>query len=237
MKFNILNDLKDLFLPPVCPVCGRLIPEGAKTICNSCRINAPLTGFCSQFDNPVVRKFWGIIPVVNASSFLFFVHGNGFRDLIHDFKYAGHWKLALEIGRWYGGELARSGLYNDVDIVIPVPLHYRRRLKRGYNQSEYIARGISKVLGTKLDTHSIIRHKYNQSQTRQNVHERWKNVRGIFSVRHPERLRNKHILLVDDVLTTGSTLISCAETILRAVPDARISIATLAVSRSHIEEA
>lgn len=222
-------------MPPVCPVCGRTLPEGAHTICNQCRIEAPLTGFQTQFDNPVVRKFWGTVPVVNASSFIFFVHGSGFRDLIHDFKYAGHWKTAQEMGRWYGSELARSGLYDDIDIIIPIPLHLRRRLKRGYNQSEYIARGISKATGIGIDTRSVCRTRHNPSQTHQNVRERWENVKGIFSVRHPERLRGKHILLVDDVLTTGSTLISCSDTILRAVPDVRISIATLAVSRSHIE--
>ena len=235
MKFNILSDIRDLFLPPVCPVCGSTIAEGAHTICNRCRIETPLTGFCFRFDNPVVRKFWGVVPVVNASSFIFFVRDSGFRELIHDFKYDGLWKTALEMGRWYGSELARSGLYNDIDIIIPIPLHLRRRLKRGYNQSEYIARGISKATGIGIDTRSVRRIRHNPSQTHQNVRERWDNVKGIFAVRHPERLRGKHILLVDDVLTTGATLISCSETILKAVPDARISIATLAVSRSHIE--
>lgn len=233
----LLKDLRDLFLPPVCPVCGDPLPERARTVCNECRMAAPFTGFWTQVDNPVARKFWGLVPVVNASAFLFFVHGNGYRDLIHGFKYAGRWRDALEMGRWYGGELARSGLYGGVEAVVPVPLHWRRRLRRGYNQSEYIAQGIAESLGVEMDARIMRRTRHNPSQTKREARERWDNVKGIFAVRHPERIRGKHILLVDDVLTTGSTITSCAEAILAAAPDVHISIATLAVSRNHLEVA
>lgn len=234
---GLLKDLRDLFLPPVCPVCGGELPEGARTVCNSCRMDAPLTGFWTQVDNPVARKFWGLVPVINASAFLFFVPGNGYRDLIHGFKYAGRWRDALEMGLWYGGELARSGLYAGVDVVIPVPLHWRRRIARGYNQSEYIAQGIAASLGVPMDTRSLRRTRHNPSQTHRTTRERWDNVKGIFSVRRPERIGGKHILLVDDVLTTGSTITACAEAILAADPGTHISIATLAVSRNHLEVA
>lgn len=231
----LLRDLRDLFFPPVCPVCGGELPDGVRTVCNQCRFDAPLTGFWTQVDNPVARKFWGLVPVVNASSLLFFVHGNGYRELIHGFKYYGRWAQALEMGQWYGGELARCGIYASVDVVVPVPLHIRKQLRRGYNQSDYIARGIAESLGIPLDTRSVCRRKHNPSQALKEHRERWNNVRGIFSVRHPEQLRGMHILLVDDVLTTGATIASCAEAIIAAVPDVKISIATLAVSRNDIE--
>lgn len=234
---RLLKDLRDLFLPPTCPVCGGELPEGASTVCNSCRMAAPLTYYWTQIDNPVVHKFWGLIPIINASAFLFFVHGNGYRKLIHSFKYHGNWRPAFEMGQWYGAEMARGGLYSDVDIVIPIPLHIRKRLSRGYNQSEYIARGIADSLGIHTDTSSVCRRHHNPSQALKSPRERWNNVHDIFAVRHPERLRGKHILLVDDVLTTGATITSCAETILKAVPDARISIAVLAVSRYNLETA
>ncbi len=234
---SIWKDLRDLFWPPLCPVCGERMPDGARTVCTVCRMDAPLTGFWTQVDNPVVRKFWGLVPVVNASAFLFFVRGNGYRDLIHGFKYYGRWRQALEMGAWYGGELAAGGLYAGVDVVVPVPLHLRKRLRRGYNQAEYIARGIAESLGVPVDVHSVRRHRHNPSQALKEHRQRWENVRGIFSVRWPGRLCGKHILLVDDVLTTGATVTSCAEAILAAVPDVRISIAVLAVSRHNLEVA
>ena len=113
------RDLAALFWPPVCPVCGRILPEGVPTVCMWCRMEAPLTGFWLQVDNPLVRKCWGLVPVVQASAFLFFVRGNGYRDLIHAFKYDGRWRLAREMGLWYGSEMARGGLYADVDVVVP----------------------------------------------------------------------------------------------------------------------
>ena len=125
------RDLAALFWPPVCPVCGRILPEGVPTVCMWCRMEAPLTGFWLQVDNPLVRKCWGLVPVVQASAFLFFVRGNGYRDLIHAFKYDGRWRLAREMGLWYGSEMARGGLYADVDVVVPVPLHLLKRLRRG----------------------------------------------------------------------------------------------------------
>ena len=134
---SIWKDLRDLFWPPLCPVCGERMPDGARTVCTVCRMDAPLTGFWTQVDNPVVRKFWGLVPVVNASAFLFFVRGNGYRDLIHGFKYYGRWRQALEMGAWYGGELAAGGLYAGVDVVVPVPLHLRNEPTKMMKQLGY----------------------------------------------------------------------------------------------------
>lgn len=154
--------------------------------------------------------------------------------MVHDFKYRSGWSLATEMGHWYGRELAEAGLYGDVDVVVPVPLHFLKRIKRGYNQSEYIARAIAQTLALPVDTRNVVRRVHNSSQTRRAKSERWENVEGIFAVRHAERLSGRHILLVDDVLTTGATIISCAEAIYRAVPDCRLSIATIAVSKSEL---
>lgn len=232
---NPFRDIAGLFLPEECPVCGGEMPDGARAVCTLCRWNAPLTGFWQQIDNPVARKFWGVLPIVNASSFIFFVRGSGFREMIHGFKYHGRWRHALQMGEWFGGELSRCGLYGDVDVVVPVPLHRRKKLKRGYNQSEYIARGIASQLGVRPDAHSVVRHRYNPPQAMKEHRERWENVEGVFSVRRPRRLAGKHVLLVDDVLTTGATITSCAEAILSSAPGVRISIVTLAVSKSDME--
>ncbi len=229
-----LDALLRLFFPDVCPACSSPKEEGAGVVCTACRWEIPLTGYGTQVDNPVARKFWGHLPVAQAGSFLFFSESGRFRNLIHGFKYRGGWRLALQMGEWYGAAMAAGGLYDDVDVVMAVPLHLRRRLSRGYNQSEYLAEGIARALHKPVDFGTLRRRVNNPSQTHASVTERWENVEGIFSVRHPESLDGKHILLVDDVLTTGATLISCAEAILAVAPDARISIATLAVSKKSL---
>ncbi len=232
---TLLKDISSLFFTPSCPVCGRSMNDGEYFICNACRWEAPLTGFQEQIDNPVVQKFWGIVKVVNACAFMYFVHGSGFRSLIHDFKYRGRWQEALMAGEWFGGELDKSPLYADIDIIVPIPLHLRKFLHRGYNQAEYLARGMARSMGVKVDTRSVVRKVYNESQALRPRHERWKNVEDIFAVSRPERLAGKHILLVDDVLTTGATICSCAEAIENAVPDCRLSIACFATAFDTID--
>lgn len=235
MKYSPLTDIRRLFFPPVCAACGRGLTDQDDFLCNYCRWEIPLTNFWRKPDNPVTAIFHGHLPVVNASAFYFFVSNSNFRDLIHDFKYHNNWLLARKMGEWYGAELASSQLYADIDLIVPVPLHIRKKIKRGYNQSEYIAEGISKATGFPLDAKSVRRSTHNTSQTRRRKSERWQNVEGIFAVHKPDALRGKHLLLVDDVLTTGATIISLGETILKAVPDCRLSVATLAVSRSELD--
>ena len=137
------------------------------------------------------------------------------------------------MGRWYGAELKASGLYNDVDVIVPVPLHPFKLLKRGYNQSTYLAEGIAKSMGIDVDTRAARRIRNNPSQARRGARDRWDNVDELFRIIRPERLRGKHILVVDDVLTSGATLTTFLKEIMRAVPDCRISVATLAVTK-HI---
>lgn len=228
------GDLAALLFPPACPVCGEPLARGERMVCTLCRTTAPLTNFWMEADNPVVRKFWGQLPVVQASGFLYFTHNSGWRRLIHNFKYRGAWRTAREMGRWFGRCLAQSGLYDDVDVVVPLPLHPFKRCRRGYNQSEYIAEGIAAELGAAVDRRSVRRTRNTASQARKHRTERFSNVADAFAVHCPGRLAGRHILLVDDVMTTGNTLLSCAGEILRAVPDCRISVAVLAVSRREL---
>lgn len=226
-----LDAVFHLFFPERCAVCGCGLVRGAELICPRCQWDMPQTGYCRVHDNPVARKFWGLLPTEEASSLIFFSTNSPYRELIHLFKYKGQWGISRTLGEWFGTQLREGGLYEGVDVIVPIPLHRRRLLKRGYNQSEYIAQGIARTLGKPLCCGNVVRSGYNRSQTRTRDHnDRWENVEGIFSVRRPEALAERHILLVDDVLTTGATLISCGETILRNVPGSRISIATLAVS-------
>lgn len=231
---ELCADFWALLFPPRCLVCGEPLEAGERCICTLCRVTAPLTGYWTQAYNPVYERCSSLVPIHAASAFLFFVQESGWRRLIHGFKYFGRWNSAREMGRWYGCSLHESGLYDDVEVVIPLPLHPLKLLRRGYNQSDYLAEGIASQLGVKVERGAVRRRRNTASQARKPRRERAQNVEGAFSVLRPERLSGRHILLVDDVMTTGSTLLSCAEAILQAAPDCRISLAALAVSRREL---
>ena len=221
---DLARDVASLLFPARCAVCGEPLARGERTVCTFCRATAPLTGYWNEADNPVARKCWGLVPVERASGFLFFVHASGWRRLIHGF----------EMGAWYGRHLRESGLYDDVEVVVPLPLHAFKRCRRGYNQSEYLAEGIAAQLGVGVDRRSVRRTRNTPSQALRPRRERARNVEGAFAVRRPERLAGRHVLLVDDVMTTGNTLLACAAEILRAAPGSRVSIAAFAVSRHEM---
>lgn len=227
MLSDMLGDAASLVFPRRCPVCGGEMARGGR-VCTLCELTAPLTGLWSEAGNGMEQRFWGLLPVEHASAFLWYVEGSPWRGAVHRFKYGGEWRTAYSLGRWYGILLKESGLYADVDTAVPVPLHYRRLLGRGYNQAEYVAEGIARELGIEVDRDSVRRHRYNRSQTTRSMRERWDNVEGIFSVRRPEALAGRHLLLVDDVFTTGATIMSLGSAIIGAVPDARLSVAALA---------
>ena len=233
---SLLRDVAALFFPPRCPVCGRMLAQGEHTVCTLCRATAPLTGFWRQADNPVLGRCRDMLPVERASGLLYYVHGSGWRELIRGFKYRGAWRTARAMGEWYGRCLKESGLYDDVEVVVPLPLHPVKRCRRGYNQSEYIAEGIAAQLGVEVDRRSVRRKRNTESQALKARRDRARKVEDAFAVVRPGRLAGRHVLLVDDVFTTGSTMLSCAGEILRSAPGCRISIAALAVSRHALGE-
>lgn len=227
---RVAADLGSLIYDDGCIICGRSMHGELGSICLRCRFEMPTTRYLYSSNNPVKERFEMIAPIVEASSYLYFKTDDRWRKMVHRLKYRGEWRLGLTFGELYGAELKSSGLYDDIDLVVPVPLHIMKYLKRKYNQSEYIAEGIAKELGVKVDRRALRRRRNNPSQTRQHAADRWLNVDDLFVVRNPERLENKHILLVDDVLTTGATLSSCLYALRRDVPTCRVSIATLAVA-------
>lgn len=234
---GVLRDVASLILPRTCLACGRVLLENEACICLACRYNMPLTNYAKRKDNPVKLLFENVLPVESAAAMFWFVGGTEWQRIIHSFKYYGRWFFAQKMGEWLGEELHDSGNFDDIDLIIPIPLHYRRRLRRGYNQSEQLALGVGRKMGVKCDFSSVRRRFYNDSQTSKSRSERWDNVEEIFDVRSVERLRGRHILLVDDVLTTGATMVSCASTIIKACEgEVRISLASLAVSRRVIED-
>lgn len=230
--WSVCDDILSLVFPPRCIICGGTLGHEEQDICFACLQRIPTTNFANEKENIVWQLFSGYIPIEDAASLYWFIENSDWRGVVHRFKYSGQWLLAKKMGGWLGKNLLYSPNFNEIDVVVPIPLHPLRRMWRSYNQSEMLALGVARAMNIECDSRSVRRSRYNESQTRKRRGDRWKNVEDIFTVLHPERLRGRHILLVDDVLTTGATILSCAKSIIAACEgDVRISIATLAVSQ------
>ncbi|MDR1341529.1 MAG: ComF family protein, partial [Prevotellaceae bacterium] len=206
MLKRILYSLMGLVFPDFCEVCGTPLVRGEKCICLSCLYKMPLTGSWEKEDNDIEKLFWGKINIERACSLFYFRKGSDYRPMIHRMKYKGKYRIGLRLGEELGVHLKKSSLYKDISMLVPVPLHPAKERIRGYNQSELIASGIAEVMNLPLEKRNLIRTKFTETQTRKNVTERWENVQSIFDVRDKTAFDGEHILLVDDVITTGATI-------------------------------
>lgn len=223
----MLSDFISLIFPTLCAACGKGLNKAEEHICTSCLFSLPQTNYHLHEDNPVARLFWGRAKVERACAYYHFVKEGKVQELIHQFKYKGQKEVGQTVGKHFAHELNAANWLNHIDVIIPVPLHAEKYKKRGYNQSDYFAKGISEVAQKPVSLESLIRTSVSETQTRKSRYSRWKNVETIFNVPEPEAIRGKHILLVDDVVTTGSTLEACVQKLL-GVSETRVSIATMA---------
>lgn len=221
------SDLTELFFPHVCFTCDERLITQEKYICMKCWHDLPITNFHQTPDNKVAQLFWGRVNLEGAGAYFAYKKGSRYQHLIHLIKYKGLKELGFETGFRYGLDLKESSLYNRVDYLVPVPLHPKKQKKRGFNQSEWIAEGIASSLEKPVVNDNLYRKIYSETQTRKNRFERWQNMEGIFETRNPHEFLGKHILLVDDVVTTGSTLEACAYALLK-IQGTKVSIVTLA---------
>ncbi len=189
----------------------------------------PRSGYHLNPGNPVEKLFWGRCMISKAAAFSFYTRDSRIRRLIHQLKYKGVKEIGSELGRIYARSLKSSGFLEGIDIIIPVPLHPSKKRQRGFNQSDLISMGISDVSGIPVDTGLLIRKTITKTQTRKSRYDRWTNVQDIFMVRDEEKLRGLHILLVDDVITTGSTIEACTNEILKS-ENTQVSVVALAFS-------
>jgi ComF family protein len=206
--------------------CGTSLLGNEDILCTGCRLSLPETGFHNTPGNPVEQIFWGRMKVEYATSLLFFDKGSKYRRLLHQLKYHSQKNVGVFLGKLLGTRLLNTDM-NTVDMIIPIPLHPVKFRRRGFNQSEEIAKGIAYIMKKPIDCSTLKRIKHRSSQTYKGRYDRWENAEGIFTVTAPELLRNKHILLIDDIVTTGATLEAAGTVILR-IEGTRLSIATLA---------
>jgi ComF family protein len=222
-----LKDFIDLLYPRTCPTCGQLLSQNEDWLCTACLIDMPESDYWNVATNPVNQIFWGRTKIVFASAYLMFTKGSRYRKLIHNLKYKSDQTSGLKLGEYYGRAIVKASHYPPVDYIIPVPLHPKKQKKRGYNQSACIAKGLSESLYVPVLEDVLLRKVHTKTQTKMNKDERWENVSGAFVIDNTIQIENKHILLVDDVITTGATIEHCATTILSSC-NCRVSIACIA---------
>lgn len=226
---SFIDDFLSLLFPRSCEVCGNSLCKNEELICTYCLGKLPYTHWHNDEENPLHAVFWGKVPMQGVTAMFYFHHGNRVQTLLHKFKYKDVRELGIYVGKRYGTQLKDASPFDDVDLVIPVPLHPKKQKIRGYNQSEMFALGLAQTMNIEAVSNNLFRKTASETQTRKTKIERWENVKDIFAVANPEDLEGKHILLVDDVITTGSTLEACAHVLLE-VPNLKISVAAIAAA-------
>lgn len=221
--------LLNFIIPATCHICGEMLSASQKFICPHCFLNLPRTLYHTRHMNPMEHKLAGLINFQRASGHFFYSPDSNMSTLVQDFKYRHFPSLARELGRITAKELLYSDFFNNIDAIIPVPIHWTKKAIRGYNQSELIARGLSDITNIPVVT-NLYASRPHRTQTRLNPQQRKDNIKGIFKLKHPEEITGMHLLLIDDVCTTGATLAAAAETILYAAPSSKISILSLATT-------
>jgi ComF family protein len=222
-----LADFVALIFPQLCPACRASLIANEHILCTDCLYNLPYTNFHTKSDNIVAKQFWGKLNIEGAYSLYYFSKGGKVQNMMHQFKYNGMEQIGNVLGGIAGKQLAQSTVFNTADIIIPVPLHKKRLKERGYNQSACFAEGLAHQLSAVVEVNSLIRTVATKTQTHKSRFARFENMKEVFAVKDPERLINKHVLLVDDIVTTSSTLEACGIELLK-VPGLKLSIATIA---------
>lgn len=230
-KISIWQRLLDLIAPRLCVVCGRRLAPSERVICAVCNLHLPRTGYqLSAYDNPMARLFWGIIPVERVAALFFYEAGSRTSNILYDLKYHDRPEIGREMGRLMAREFMETGFFEGIDLIVPLPLARKRQRQRGYNQSMELARGISEATSLPIYNRIVRRASFVKSQTQMRRQERQENVEGAFELKDPASVHGRHVLLVDDVITTGATMTACARELLKA-GDVRLSLLSLGFAK------
>lgn len=222
------QNLPKLIFPSTCAGCGEVLYQQEKMICLTCQFHLPFTDHLGNRNNELIQQLKGKFAFEYAAAFLTLQSSGRVERMLYQLKYNNQPAIGLYLGNLFAQHMLIEKQFQNCDYLVPIPLHTRRRLKRGYNQSERIAEGMSEVLKTPVLHHFLIRSSHNPSQTHLSRIERLENVKDIFECQNLPHMEGKHFLLVDDVLTTGATIVTAAERILEVIPKAKISICAIA---------
>ena len=225
----ILNDFLELVYPRLCVACTRKLIRQETDICLQCQHELPQTDYHLWPENPVAKHFWGRVNITAAAALFHFSKTGRIQHVLHMFKYKGQKEIGQRLGNFYGKQLLQHPLFMSVDVIVPVPLHPKKEFQRGYNQSAVFGRGLAEAMEKPLEPHALKRIQATQTQTKKSRIDRWKNVDEVFEVAKPEALKNRHVLLVDDVITTGATMEACASA-MSSLGGTTISIAAIAAA-------
>ena len=230
-KNTFISRLLSFLSPRPCPICGLRIETGPSVICASCDMRLPRTGYAADpYENQMAKLYWGRIPIEKAAAFMFYHAGDDACNIIYDMKYHDHPDFCFAMGKLMAKEFGAVGFFDDIDIIMPIPLAASRQRYRGYNQSHEMAKGLSDVTGLPITTKAVKRTKFEGSQTKLGRLERLENMDGIWKLSNAEEVSGKHVLIVDDIVTTAATSISCAKELLKA-GNVKISMLSLAYVR------
>lgn len=221
------TDFSHLFYPHICVGCGSDLLEEHQPVCLHCYSNLPETGFFALQNNPIEKIFYGRLNVSSAAAGYYFTKSAVLQRLIHQLKYNGNRDVGYQLGQWLGLQLKNSGRFTSVDALVPLPLFPDKEKKRGYNQATILCEGMADIIQVPVINNLVERKRFTDTQTKKGRSERWANVEGSFAINNTAEMSNKHLLLIDDVITTGATLEACGQAILQA-PATQLSIATLA---------
>jgi len=224
--------LIDLISPRACNVCGRRLTMTEDTMCTLCNMNLPRTNYAKDtYNNEMAKMFWILLPIEKAVALFYYSPHAQTANLIYNLKYHNKPYIGVTLGRMLAEEYLNSGFFDDIDVIVPVPIAKKRRRQRGYNQSEMIAQGLSDITSIPVDCNIITRDVFVESQTKKGRQGRMENVSAVFKVNDKANITGKHILLVDDILTTGATLVACGKELMKA-GNIKISIATLGITKT-----
>ena len=224
---KLFKHLINLLFPRVCAACGNILLESEDTVCTTCRFLLPKTGYENYPDNPLAQMFYGQMPFNAVMAEFFFSKTGKVQHLIHGLKYHRCRENGIFLGQEIGKTLLKAADYQNIDYIVPIPLHPKKEKIRGYNQSHIIAEGISEIMNIPIAEKCLVRSVFTDTQTKKSREDRWQNVKDIFNIENHEKLERKHILLVDDVLTTGATLMSAGKALMQ-IDGIKISVATVA---------
>jgi ComF family protein len=224
----MFKDFLAMIYPEFCVACEGALVKGENQICTDCRYHLPETDSHLDSENKLMKKFWANLPLRYALAYFQFIKNSRVQNIIHSLKYENNQEIGELLGRWYGAILNENCLNQAFDLIIPIPLHAARLRQRGYNQSDCFAKGLSETMQVQWSAGAIARSKATQTQTRKSRLERWQNVSDIFVIQKPELIENQRVILVDDVITTGSTVESCLK-VLQEGGAKEISVAAIAV--------